>query len=177
MRKIALLSLVLTVAFAVALTAQPPAGGGGGGRGGGGGQGGGRGGGRGAGAAAAPAPLQAFADSLAAAINKQDAAALTKMTAMDAIYLDEDGHAPSIASWIANLTKAGKTFTINMSHGQMLDDNSAWVSFNWTLAETFQNAPKTISGTASLALKKVGADWQIAMVHGALKQSVAGMTQ
>ena len=60
----------------------------------------------------------------------------------------------------------------------MLDDNTAWVSFNYTLAETFQNAPKTLSGTASLVLKKAaGGDWTILMVHGALKQNVAGVTQ
>jgi ketosteroid isomerase-like protein len=187
MKKIGLMSFVLVVALAVAMTAQAPAGGGapagapGGGRGQGGG-GGGRGaggGGRGAGTPVAPPALQAFADGLAAAINKQDAAALTKMTAMDAVYLDEDGHAPPISAWIMNLTSGtpAKTFTIAMAHGQMLDDNSAWVSFNYTLTGSPRGGAKPLTGTASLALKKVGNDWMIAMVHGALKQSVAGVTQ
>jgi hypothetical protein len=186
MKKIGLMSFVLIAAFAIALSAQAPAGAGGGqgggaGRGGGQGGGGGRGGGagRGAGAPAAPAPLQAFADTLAAAVNKQDAAALTKMLAMDALYLDEDGHAIPATVWVMRLTTGtpAKVFAISGSHGQLLDDNTGWVSFNYTLAETFQNAPKTLSGTASMVLKKAGADWSILMVHGALKQSVAGVTQ
>jgi hypothetical protein len=186
MKKIGLMSFVLIAAFAIALSAQAPAGAGGGqgggaGRGGGQGGGGGRGGGagRGAGAPAAPAPLQAFADTLAAAINKQDSAAMTKMLAMDALYLDEDGHAIPATVWLMRLTTGtpAKVFAISGSHGQMLDDNTGWVSFNYTLAETFQNAPKTLSGTASMVLKKAGADWSILMVHGALKQNVAGVTQ
>jgi len=187
MKKFGLMSSVLIVSLAIALAAQAPAGGagqgGGAGRGAGagGGQGGGRGGGagRGAPAAAAPAPLQAFADTLAAAVNKQDAAALTKMLAMDALYLDEDGHAIPATVWVMRLTTGtpAKVFAISGSHGQLLDDNTGWVSFNYTLAESFQNAPKTLSGTASMVLKKAGADWSILMVHGALKQSVAGLTQ
>ena len=185
MKKIGLMSFVWIAAFAIALSAQAPAGaggqGGGAGRGGGQGGGGGRGGaaGRGAPAAAAPAPLQAFADTLAAAVNKQDAAALTKMLAMDALYLDEDGHAIPATVWAMRITTGtpAKVFAISGSHGQMIDDNTAWLSFNYTLAETFQNAPKTLSGTASMVLKKAGADWSILMVHGALKQSVAGVTQ
>jgi ketosteroid isomerase-like protein len=185
MKKIGLMSFVLIAAFAIALSAQAPAGaggqGGGAGRGGGQGGGGGRGGGagRGAPAAGAPAPLQAFADTLAAAVNKQDAAALTKMLAMDALYLDEDGHAIPATVWAMRITTGtpAKVFTISGSHGQMIDDNTSWLSFNYTLAETYQNAPKTLSGTASMVLKKAGADWSILMVHGALKQSVAGVTQ
>jgi ketosteroid isomerase-like protein len=186
MKKIGMMSFVLIAAFAIALSAQAPAGagggqGGGGGRGGGQGGGGGRGGGagRGAGAPAAPAPLQAFADTLAAAVNKQDAAALTKMLAMDALYLDEDGHAIPATAWVMKITTGtpAKVFTISGSHGQLLDDNTGWVSFNYTLAENFQNAPKTLSGTASLVLKKAGADWSILMIHGALTQHVAGLTQ
>jgi ketosteroid isomerase-like protein len=149
---------------------------GGGGRGGPGGGGGNRGGGA---AAAAPAALQTIADSIVAAVNKQDAAALTKMLAMDALYLDEDGHAIPATAWATRLTTGtpAKMMTINQSHGAMLDDNTAWLSFNFTLAETFQNAPKNVTGTASFALKKSGADWTIAMIHGALTQHVAGLTQ
>jgi hypothetical protein len=112
-------------------------------------------------------------------VNKQDAAALTKMLAMDALYLDEDGHAIPATVWVTRITTGtpAKVFTISGSHGQLLDDNTGWVSFNYTLAETFQNAPKTLSGTASMVLKKAGADWSILMVHGALKQNVAGVTQ
>ena len=189
MKKFGLMSSVLIVSLAIALAAQAPAGGAGqgggagrgagagGGQGGGGGRGGGAG--RGAPVAVTPAALQTFADTLVAAVNKQDAAALTKMLAMDALYLDEDGHALPATVWVTKITTgtAPKVFAISGSHGQMLDDNTGWVSFNYTLAETFQTAPKTLSGTASMVLKKAGADWSILMVHGALKQSVAGVTQ
>jgi hypothetical protein len=186
MKKIGLMSLGLFVILGITIAAQaPPAGGAPAGRGQGGpagapggAQGGGRGA-RGAAAPAAPAPLQAFADSLAAAVNKQDAAALTKMLAMDALYLDEDGHAIPATVWATRITTGtpAKVFAISGSRGQLIDDNTAWVSFNFTLAETYLNAPKTLSGTASFVLKKAGADWTILMVHGALKQSVAGVTQ
>ena len=181
MKKIGLMSLVLSVILGITLAAQAPAGGRGQGAPGG-AQGGAPGGGRGArgpAAPAAPAPLQAFADSLAAAVNKQDAAALTKMLAADALYLDEDGHAIPASAWPMRITAGTtpKVFTISASHGQLIDDNTAWVSFNYTLAETYKDAPKTLSGTASFVLKKAGADWTILMIHGALKQSVAGITQ
>jgi len=96
-------------------------------------------------------------------VNKQDAAALTKMLAMDALYLDEDGHAIPATVWVMRITTGtpAKVFTISGSHGQLLDENTGWVSFNYTLAETFQNAPKTLSGTASMVLKKAGTDWSI----------------
>jgi len=194
MKRIGLLSFVLIAALSVALAAQAPAGApqgapgaGGGGRGGPGGGGGGRGGPGGGGrggppaAAAAPAALQAIADSIAAAINKQDAAALTKMLGMNALYLDEDGHAIPATVWAMRLTTGTppKMFSIaaNSTHGEMLDDNSAWLSFNFSLGETFQGSPKTITGTASLALQKTGADWMIQMIHGGLTQHVAGLTQ
>ncbi len=186
MKRIVLLSFVLILAFAVVIAAQGQGGGAagagggrGGGQGGAGGRGGGQGGGRGAGVPAAPAPLQAVADAIAAAINKQDAAALTKMLAMDAPYLDEDGHAIPATVWVMRLTTGtpAKTFAIamNSSHGAMLDDNSAWLSFNYTLTEGTPS--KNLTGTASFALKKSGADWTIAMIHGALTQHVAGLTQ
>ena len=45
-----------------------------------------------------------IANKLAEAVNKQDAAALQKMVAPDAVYLDEDGHAPPIMAWITRIT-------------------------------------------------------------------------
>src|SRR5436190_4480513 len=136
MKRIGMLSFILILALAVAIAAQgqgggAPGGGGGGrgggaGQGGGGGRGAGGGGARGAGVAPAPAPLQAIADGLVAAINKQDSAALTKMLAMDAPYLDEDGHAIPATVWVMRLTTGtpAKMMTIapNSSHGAMLDD-------------------------------------------------------
>jgi ketosteroid isomerase-like protein len=119
-----------------------------------------------------------IANKLADAINKQDAAALQKMIAPDAVYLDEDGHAPPMTAWIGRLTTGtpAKQMTISGTHGQMWD-NAGWVSFNYTLAETFQGQPKTLRGTASVVVKKAASgEWLIQLVHGALEQKVAGLT-
>src|SRR5687768_6299612 len=119
-----------------------------------------------------------IANKLAEAVNKQDAAALQKMVAPDAVYLDEDGHAPPIMAWITRITMGtpAKKMAISGTHGQMWD-NAGWVSFNYTLAETFQGQPKTLRGTASVVVKKAASgEWLIQLVHGALEQKVAGLT-
>jgi len=188
MKKIALLSFMLVMALVVALAAQapggggPPAGAGGapGGRGGGqGGPGGGGRGGRGAPVPPAPPALQTVADAVVAAINMKDSAALTKMLAMDCVYLDEDGHAPPCTVAVTRLMSGtdAKMFAISDSHGQMLNDTAAWLSFNYTLSETFRGGPKTLTGTTTMALKKAGNDWTVSLMHTALKQTVAGITQ
>jgi ketosteroid isomerase-like protein len=125
----------------------------------------------------APPPLLEAANKIVAAINKKDAAALQSMAAPDAIYLDEDGHALPVMVWINKLTMgaAPKQMMITQTHGQLFD-YIGWVSFNYTLAETYQGQPKTLKGTASMVLKKSFGDWQITMVHGALEQHVPNIT-
>jgi ketosteroid isomerase-like protein len=126
----------------------------------------------------ATGPMLDVANKIAEAINKQDAATLQKMLAPDAVYLDEDGHAPPPMAWINRLTMGNpaKNLTISNTHGQTWD-NSGWVSFNYTLAETYQGQPKTLRGTASIVLKKAASgDWQITLVHGALEQKVPNLT-
>jgi ketosteroid isomerase-like protein len=120
-----------------------------------------------------------LANELVDAINKQDTATLQKMLAPEAVYLDEDGHAPPARAWIRKLTTGtpAKHIEISATHGQMWDD-AGWVSFNYTLTEDFRGQPKTLKGTASIVVKKVTpGDWQIELVHGALEQKVAGITQ
>ena len=127
---------------------------------------------------AAPGPMLDAANKIVDAINKKDAAALQKMAAPDAVYLDEDGHALPVMVWINKLTMgtAPKQMMITQPHGQTWD-NTGWVSFNYTLAETYQGQPKTLKGTASIVLKKAaGGDWQITLVHGALEQHVPNLT-
>ena len=127
---------------------------------------------------AATGPMLDIATRLVDGINKKDAASLQKMVAPDAVYLDEDGHALPVMAWINKLTMgtAAKKIEISGTHSQMWD-TAGWVSFNYTLAETFQNQPKTLRGTASIAVKKAASgDWLIQLVHGALEQKVAGLT-
>lgn len=127
----------------------------------------------------ATGPMLNLANQLADAVNKQDAAALEKLLAPDAVYLDEDGHAPPARAWVRKLTAgtAPKHIEISATHGQTWDD-SGWVSFNYTLTENYQGQPKTLKGTASIVAEKAASgDWQIKMIHGALDQRVAGITQ
>ena len=121
-----------------------------------------------------------IANRIVDAINKQDAAGIQKMVADDAVYLDEDGHAPAPSRWIGFLTTtpAGappKKIEISSTHGQTWD-NTGWVSFNYTIAETINGEPKSVRGTASLTLRKNAAgEWKIQMIHGALYQRLAGL--
>ncbi len=127
----------------------------------------------------ASGPMLDLANKLADAINKQDAETLQKMLAPDAVYLDEDGHAPMARAWINKLATGTppKQLSISSTHSQMWDD-AGWVSFNYELTEQFQGQPKTVKGTASIVAKKAaGGDWQIQLIHGALYQKVAGITQ
>jgi hypothetical protein len=75
----------------------------------------------------------------------------------DAIYLDEDGHALPVMVWINKLTMgaAPKQMMIAQTHGQLFD-YIGWVSFNYTLDETYQGQLKTLKGTASIVLKIMG---------------------
>lgn len=127
----------------------------------------------------ATGPMLDLANQLAEAVNKQNAAALEKMLAPDAVFLDEDGHAPPARAWVRKLTTgtAAKHIEISETHGQTWD-NSGWVSFNYTLTEQYEGQPKTLKGTASIVAEKTAAgDWQIKLIHGALDQKVAGITQ
>ncbi len=127
----------------------------------------------------ASGPMLDLANKLVEAINKQDATTLQKLLAADAVYLDEDGHAPPAQAWIRKLVTATppKQIAISSTHSQMWDD-AGWVSFNYELTETVQDQPKTVKGTASIvARKSADGDWQIQLVHGALYQKVAGITQ
>lgn len=120
-----------------------------------------------------------LANQLVDAINKQDTATLEKMLAPDAVYLDEDGHAPPARAWIHKLAMdtPPRHITISATHGQMWDD-AGWVSFNYELSESLNGQPKTLVGTASVVARKMAdGNWKIVLVHGALKQKVAGITQ
>ncbi|HEV2499029.1 MAG TPA: DUF4440 domain-containing protein [Terriglobia bacterium] len=104
----------------------------------------------------ATGPMLDIANELVAAINHQDAAALQKMLAPDAVYLDEDGHAPPARAWVHKLTSdAQKHIVISATHSQMWRD-AGWVSFNYALTEEYRGQPKTLEGTTSYRLQKNG---------------------
>lgn len=136
----------------------------------------GRGGGRGPAVPDAPPEMLNVANRIVEAINTQDSDALQAMLAADAVYLDEDGHALPPAIWAMRLTggETANQMTISATHGQVFGD-TGWVSFNYTL-QTPDPQPVTLRGTASLVLRMTGGNWRIQLVHGALEQHVAGLT-
>jgi ketosteroid isomerase-like protein len=120
-----------------------------------------------------------IANELVEAINQQDGAKLQEMLAPDAVYLDEDGHAPPARAWIHKIATGTppKHITLSSTHSQMWGD-AGWVSFNYNLTESLHGQPKTLEGTASIVVRKMAdGEWKIVLVHGALKQTVAGITQ
>jgi ketosteroid isomerase-like protein len=162
------LLVVLTVMFVFAgsaLAQAPERGQGGQGRGGGGGRGG-----RGGGLPPAPTltgPVADMVNMIVTAINAQDAAYLQKVVAPDAIWADEDGHFLPAGIWVNRLMTAKPAKKMGMTNltGQTWD-NGAWAAFRYTLDETTQaGAANQMKGTATLAFKKVGNDWQVAMIH------------
>ena len=155
MKKSIFVLLIAIVGIASSAVAQAPRGGGGGQRG---------------GPPAPPAltgPIADAVNGVVAAINKQDAAYLQKAVASDAIWADEDGHFLPANIWINRLMQAkpAKKLAMTTLTGQVWD-TGAWAAFRYTLDETTAaGAPNQMKGTATLAFKKVGNDWQVAMIH------------
>ena len=128
---------------------------------------------RGAPPPSVPQAMQDAANRIVELVNSQNANGLETMTAEGALYLDEDGHALPVTAWIGKITggELAKELAISGMRGQVMG-NTGWVSFNYTLNETFENAPVVLTGTASVVLQQVGGNWMIQMVHGALEQHV-----
>ena len=155
----------LVALMCTALLAQGP---GAGAPGAGGGQRGPGGGGRGGRGAAPPAtgPLADATNKIVEAVNKQDAAALNKAVAADAILADEDGHIGipgSVA--ITRLTSGPKQLAISQLRvGELAD--GGWAVFSYTLDEkTAQGADNQMKGTSTIVYKKNGADLQAVFIQ------------
>jgi len=106
-------------------------------------------------------------NAIVAALNKQDSAYLQKVVAADAIWADEDGHFLPAGIWVNRIMQAKPAKKIAMTNltGQTWE-GGAWASFRYVLDETTAaGAPNQMKGTASLSFKKVGNDWQVAMIH------------
>lgn len=158
MKKSILVFILAMVACAGSALAQAPEG-----------RGGGRGG-RGGGLPAPPTltgPVADMVNAIVAALNKQDSAYLQKVVAADAIWADEDGHFLPAGIWVNRIMQAKPAKKIAMTNltGQTWE-GGAWASFRYVLDETTAaGAPNQMKGTASLSFKKVGNDWQVAMIH------------
>ena len=106
-------------------------------------------------------------NAIVTAINNQDAAYLQKVVAMDAIWVDEDGHFLPAGIWVNRLMQAKPAKKMAMTNLTGATwDNGAWAAFRYTLDETTAaGAANQMKGSASLTFKKNGNDWQVAMIH------------
>src|SRR5262245_17390034 len=142
---------VLAVGFALAQGTPPPQ--------------------RGGGMAAPPAatgPIADLANAQIAAINKGDAAFFDSHLVDNVVWFDEDGHAIQGKDRVSNFIKTklltgGKKVTIaGLRVGNSTD--GGWAGYQYTLEAG--GAQK--KGTQTVVYQKVGPDWKIDMVHGAV---------
>jgi hypothetical protein len=170
MKRIIALSLVIVTFFVLTAAAQAPAGGQGpAGQGRGAGGGGGRGGRGGAPAPPATGPIADRVNEIVAAVNKPDAAALQKVVTMDALWADEDGHILPANIWKNKITTGATPKKLTISNLRVGNtDDAGWAAFNYVLDE----GANMIRGTNTMVFKKVGADWQVVLVHGAINTNV-----
>ena len=114
-------------------------------------------------------PLADFVNALVNAINKQDKAFLDKVVAPNATWADEDGHIFP-ASFFINKLMQGMPRKLNPTNiaGETWD-NAAWAAFDYTLDETLKDgSANQIKGTETMVFRKMGNDWQVVLVHGAI---------
>ena len=121
-------------------------------------RGGGRGG-RGGGLPAPPTltgPVADMVNAIVTAVNNQDAAYLQKVVAMDAIWVDEDGHFLPAGIWVNRLMQAKPAKKMAMTNLTGATwDNGAWAAFRYTLDETTAaGAANQMKGSASLTFKE-----------------------
>src|SRR6266566_8392313 len=114
-------------------------------------------------------PVADLLNAIVVAINKQDKAFLDKVVAPNATWADEDGHIFP-ASFFINKLMMGmpRKLTPTNIAGETWD-NAAWAAFDYTLDETTRDGnPNQIKGTETMVFRKMGNDWQVVMVHGAI---------
>jgi len=125
---------------------------------------GGRGGGMMGQAPAATGPIADLANAGIDAMNKNDAAFFEKNLSDTVVWFDEDGHA--IAGKMAVTRFIGRSLLTGTKKvsitGLRVGDN--WAGYVYTIEA---GATKK-TGTQTIVYKKVGNDWKIDMVHGAV---------
>src|SRR5215468_4272618 len=118
--------------------------------------------------AQAAGPLAEVVRSMVTAFNNRDTAYFQKAIASDAVWLDEDGHHLQATVWINRLLSANpprKLSVTNLRVGNW--DTAGWAGFNYVIEGTNQ-----VKGTNSMLFKRVGTDWQIVLIHGAVDTAI-----
>ena len=114
-------------------------------------------------------PVADLVQAIVNAINKQDKAFLDKVVAPNATWADEDGHIFPASFFINKLMQGmPRKLTPTNITGETWD-NAAWAAFDYTLDEVTRDGnPNQIKGTETMVFRKMGNDWQVVLVHGAI---------
>jgi len=116
----------------------------------------------------ATGPIADVVKGIVTAFNNRDSAYFQKAIASDAVWLDEDGHHLQATVWINRLLSANpprKLSVTNLRVGNW--DTAGWAGFNYVIEGTNQ-----VKGTNSMLFKRVGTDWQIVLIHGAVDTAI-----
>jgi ketosteroid isomerase-like protein len=109
-------------------------------------------------------PIADLVKSIVTAFNNHDTAYFQKVIAPDAVWFDEDGHQLLATVWLNRLMSATPQRKLSISDLRVGNwDNAGWAGFHYTLEATNQ-----VKGINTMSFKKVGNDWQIVMIHGAV---------
>lgn len=109
-------------------------------------------------------PIADVVNSMVTAFNNHDAAFFQKVLAPDAVWFDEDGHQLLATVWLNRLMAANPPRKLAITDLRVSNwDNAGWAGFHYTLEATNQ-----VKGINTMSFRKVGNDWQIVMIHGAV---------
>src|SRR6516164_5452954 len=109
-------------------------------------------------------PIADVMKAVVTAFNNHDMAYFQKAIAPDAVWFDEDGHQLLATVWLNRLMSATPPRKLSISDLRVGNwDNAGWAGFHYTLEATNQ-----VKGINTMSFKKVGNDWQIVMIHGAV---------
>ena|ERR1041385_4295845 len=120
-----------------------------------------RGGAAGSQAAAATGPIADLANAGITAINDNNAAFFESHLGPDVVWFDEDGHALAGKDRVLGFLKRSLltgTKKVTITGLKVGDD---WAGYQYSIDPGRK-------GTQTIVYKKVGSDWQIVMVHGAV---------
>ena len=117
---------------------------------------------------AATGPIADLANAQIDAINKGDATFFDSHLGDQIVWFDEDGHAIAGKDRVSNFIKTklltgGKKVTITGLRVGNSNDG-AWAGYQYTI----DAGGAQRKGTQTVVYQKVGADWKIVMVHGAV---------
>ena len=109
-------------------------------------------------------PVADVVNSMVTAFNNHDTAFFQKIVAPDAVWFDEDGHQLLATVWLNRLMTATPPRKLSITDLRVSNwEDGGWAGFHYTLEATNQ-----VKGINTMSFRKVGNDWQIVMIHGAV---------